>query len=150
MTPMFTLLIPGDPVAKGRPRVYQGHAITPRRTVAAENRIYTEFRTRYPDATPLDGPLRLEAEFWMSRRGKPDVDNLLKTVLDALNGVAYKDDQQVESLHGVKRTPDQLAPATRGGWRKRRSGDPYTYRGVEYTPHLYVAVTQLPEWNPTK
>lgn len=26
---------------------------------------------------------------------KPDVDNILKAVLDALNGVAYKDDKQV-------------------------------------------------------
>lgn len=33
---------------------------------------------------------------------KPDVDNLLKTVLDGLNGVAWEDDSQVTELHGYK------------------------------------------------
>jgi Holliday junction resolvase RusA-like endonuclease len=29
---------------------------------------------------------------------KPDVDNLAKSVLDAINGVAYKDDNQIVDL----------------------------------------------------
>ena len=29
------------------------------------------------------------------RRGKPDIDNILKVVLDGLNGIAYEDDKQV-------------------------------------------------------
>jgi len=33
---------------------------------------------------------------------KADVDNLAKAVLDALNGVAYKDDKQVQSLFARK------------------------------------------------
>lgn len=33
---------------------------------------------------------------------KPDVDNIAKLVLDALNGVAYEDDKQVTQLHVVK------------------------------------------------
>lgn len=34
---------------------------------------------------------------------KPDVDNIGKVVLDALNGVAYLDDKQVTMLHVEKR-----------------------------------------------
>ena len=30
---------------------------------------------------------------------KPDIDNVVKAVLDALNGVAYRDDTQVVELH---------------------------------------------------
>ncbi len=30
---------------------------------------------------------------------KPDIDNVVKAVLDALNGVAYRDDTQVIELH---------------------------------------------------
>ena len=30
---------------------------------------------------------------------KPDADNIAKVVCDALNGVAYKDDTQIVSLH---------------------------------------------------
>jgi Holliday junction resolvase RusA-like endonuclease len=33
---------------------------------------------------------------------KPDVDNLAKAILDALNGVAYEDDSQVYSLEVQK------------------------------------------------
>lgn len=144
----FTLLLPGDPVAKGRPRVYQGHAITPRRTVNAENRLYMEFRRKYPDATPLEGPVRVEAEFWMARRGKPDLDNLLKLVLDGLNGVAYRDDQQIVETHAIKRMPDWFTLGAKGRYRKRKSGDPYTNCGREYEPHLYIRVIPLPEWDP--
>lgn len=34
--------------------------------------------------------------------GRPDVDNLCKSVLDALNRVAFRDDSQVTSLHAEK------------------------------------------------
>lgn len=37
------------------------------------------------------------------RKSTPDVDNLTKFVLDALNGVAYKDDRQVCELCASKR-----------------------------------------------
>ncbi len=94
----FTLCLPGDPVPKGRPRVYNGHAITPKRTVRAEERLFAEFRLKYPQAKPYQCPVRLEAEFWMSHRGRPDLDNLLKLVLDSLNGVAYTDDVEPRLL----------------------------------------------------
>ncbi len=34
---------------------------------------------------------------------KPDVDNIAKLVMDALNGIAYEDDKQVTSLNVTKR-----------------------------------------------
>lgn len=144
----FTLCLPGDPVAKGRPRVYHGHAITPRKTVNAEERLFAEFRRKYPNAKPLTGPVRIRAEFWMRRRGKPDIDNLLKTILDALNAVAYMDDAQVIELHAAKRMPDQRIRGVRGQYRNRKTGDPYTWQGREYEPHLYVEITELPAYGP--
>ena len=33
---------------------------------------------------------------------KPDIDNVLKVVLDSLNGIAYKDDAQVVMVSGKK------------------------------------------------
>jgi len=60
---------------------------------------------------PLTGPLRLECVFifprpkskvWKTKpmprvphTGKPDRDNLLKSLQDALNGLAYRDDSQI-------------------------------------------------------
>ena len=141
----FTLCLPGDPVPKGRPRVYNGHAMTPKRTVRAEERLFAEFRLKYPQAKPFQCPVRLEAEFWMSHRGRPDLDNLLKLVLDSLNGVAYVDDAQVVESHACKRMPDLWVYGAKGKYRKRKSGDPYTCCGHEYEPHLYIRIKPLRE-----
>jgi Holliday junction resolvase RusA-like endonuclease len=33
---------------------------------------------------------------------KPDIDNIVKAYLDSMNGIVYKDDTQVVSLHATK------------------------------------------------
>lgn len=48
---------------------------------------------------PKSRPKRLLAELDTS---KPDIDNVAKAVLDALNGVAYEDDRQVVRLNVIK------------------------------------------------
>lgn len=48
---------------------------------------------------PKSRPKRLLAE---PDTSKPDIDNVAKAVLDALNGVAYEDDRQVVSLNVTK------------------------------------------------
>ena len=57
---------------------------------------------------PKSRPLRVESE---SDTFKPDVDNIAKAVLDALNGVAFDDDSQVVRLRCSKHP------------RKRRESD---------------------------
>lgn len=44
----------------------------------------------------------VEAAFCVSARNRGDVDNLLKAVLDGMNGVAYHDDRQVVEVHGCR------------------------------------------------
>jgi Holliday junction resolvase RusA-like endonuclease len=39
----------------------------------------------------------------LERPKKPDLDNVAKGYLDAMNGIVYKDDVQVVSLHVTKR-----------------------------------------------
>lgn len=41
---------------------------------------------------------------------KPDLDNVAKIILDALNGIAYKDDSQVVRLHIEKEYADDDKP----------------------------------------
>lgn len=48
---------------------------------------------------PSGRPKRVQSEVDLF---KPDIDNVLKAVLDALNGTAYKDDKQVTLLVGEK------------------------------------------------
>ena len=38
---------------------------------------------------------------------KPDIDNIIKAVLDALNGIAYKDDTQVVQVMAQKKYADK-------------------------------------------
>lgn len=73
---------------------------------------------------PLEGPLSLTIEFYLPRpknkiwktkampaylhTGKPDIDNLVKSVKDALTGLAWRDDSQVACLIATKSVCDGL------------------------------------------
>jgi Holliday junction resolvase RusA-like endonuclease len=118
-----------DPVAKARPRIAMrgghAHAYTPAKTQQAEWRIRTAFCEKYPDHEAWIGPISLAVTASLSmpasipkkRREtalpvtRPDADNYLKTVLDALNGVAFKDDSQVVRVLFAKRYATDGPPA---------------------------------------
>ena len=68
------------------------------------------------DAEPLEGPLRVSLFFTVPRlktvqregpigKSEGDIDNLVKAVLDAFNGVLFVDDAQVTELHASKHYP---------------------------------------------
>ncbi len=96
----YTFTIQGDPVPKGRPRVYRGHANTPPRTVAAEKHV--AFVLRAAGLRPLPGPVHLLVRFFRGTARRCDIDNLVKLVMDALNGIAWTDDDQVVLLTASK------------------------------------------------
>lgn len=118
----FTVL--GEPRGKGRPRFARktGRAYTPERTAAYESLIAMEYRRQVGAAPVLDGcvALRVDAYFGIPKSGtkarrermergelrpvkRPDADNILKAVADALNGVAYRDDAQIVACSLEKR-----------------------------------------------
>jgi Holliday junction resolvase RusA-like endonuclease len=113
---MIKLTVAGAPKGKGRPRFVKatGHTYTPIDTEHAEHRIQQEWITA--GRPTLDGPLGLAVHLVLQRPKshyrrdgtlsaagersprpirKPDVDNALKLVADALNGLAYRDDAQI-------------------------------------------------------
>ena len=119
----LTFTVPGEPTGKERPKfsTINGHvrAITPKRTVSYENLVKLSFGQAYPGAKPIekDVPLlvtitvffKIPASVSKKKRQemledrikptkKPDCDNIAKSVLDALNGIAYYDDAQVVTL----------------------------------------------------
>ena len=116
------LEIPGKPQAKGRPRfTSMGHAYTPTPTREAEKRIVAAWLEQYGNQKPHDGAVALEVittfeppKSWSKQKRaqalagevphlvKPDIDNLIKLVKDALNGFAYLDDSQVTRVGGSK------------------------------------------------
>lgn len=50
---------------------------------------------------PISGPVAVFLDVYRPRK-RGDLDNILKAVLDALNGVAYVDDEQVRQIHAVR------------------------------------------------
>lgn len=113
-------VIPGTPVSKQRPRVMRnGFTYTPKKTVDHERLIQQSFKLRCPRFNLTEKKLRVSFEFYFtppkstSKKkynelinktcdNNKDLDNLIKTVLDALNKVAYKDDRQVVCLTAQK------------------------------------------------
>ena len=112
-----------EPVGKGRPRFTRdGHAYTPERTrkfeAAVRAHAYEFMRRmnaqRIPEGVPID--VRVVALFpipksWPKKKKaeatklipRIDVDNILKAVLDAMNGVVFEDDRQVVKAVAEKR-----------------------------------------------
>lgn len=102
-----------DIKGKERPRATtrNGHAIiyTPRPTKKAEEEIRNGWIEKAGIRhAKFDGPVEIEIAYtrrlfksnpvkWIGRPDlrKPDVDNVLKLVMDALTGIAFKDDRQV-------------------------------------------------------
>lgn len=144
----FDLTVPGDPLSKARPRVYNGHGVTDRRTRNSENRVYSEFRRKYGDVEPIKGPVRIRLKFWMASRHPRDWDNLAKLATDALNGVAYQDDVQIVEAQVSKVLPDRRVPGSKpGSMRNRKTGDPLLFMGEPYEPHTEIHISEI--INPT-
>jgi Holliday junction resolvase RusA-like endonuclease len=98
-----SLTIPGEPVAKERPRRgAHGNFYTPRSTQA-----YEEIVGMYALQLPrYEGPVSLNLIFFCSPRPwqkMPDLDNLIKSILDGLQkGRAIVDDVQVAELNACR------------------------------------------------
>lgn len=119
--------VPGVPVAKGRARsavTKSGKTVhyTPAKTRTYEGIVATMAMGEMCGRQPLSGPLELTLRFtlpipnswpkWKREKalmggirptGKPDADNLTKTLKDGLNGILWGDDSQVCVTHSEKR-----------------------------------------------
>lgn len=121
---MIAFTLPGEPKGKGRARVSVrggfARAYTPAATVSYERQI--ALAAWDAGATPIRGPVALDVyayhaipRSWpRAKRAsaidgfirptgpRNDLDNVVKAVSDALNGVAYLDDGQVVELRAER------------------------------------------------
>lgn len=51
-----------------------------------------------PGIQPVDEPVSVLIEFYSTSRGRADIDNIAKSVLDGMNKVVYRDDVLVHKL----------------------------------------------------
>ena len=112
--------IPGKAQAKQRPRMGRsGIVYTPKETLVYENYVkmcYSDYAKQF-EWLPYENQVRAEIEVLVAvpksdsktkkkakiegmirPTVKPDCDNLAKSILDSLNGLAYHDDKQVVDL----------------------------------------------------
>lgn len=119
---MRTFFWKGTPRGQGRPRFSRANgAYKSSEDKAYERALCMAYWAEHAGKRPLDGPLtiRIKAIFpipksktkqeqELMRRGeikptcRPDMDNIQKSVLDALNKVAFPDDKAVTWLIGQK------------------------------------------------
>lgn len=136
------IFIPGKPKGKQRPRVVRGHAFTPQETKDYELMIANLYKAYH--GKMYEGYVKVFVKaFYLVPKSytkkqkeqimrkeimpavKPDIDNIIKIVLDGLNGVAYKDDAQVieviskkaytfiDDEEGVSVSVEEYRPLTR-------------------------------------
>ena len=107
-------VVSGEPVGKQRPRfdARRGRVYTPKETRAREEEIEAIFRAAVGPTDPdAEWAFGIRAVFFVRNHQRKDVDNMLKVVLDGVNGVAFKDDAQVQEVMGWK-SLDPLNPRT--------------------------------------
>ncbi len=120
LTDSITFIIPGEPVAKGRPRLTTvngfARAYTPKKTANYEALV--ALAAQEAGCPMFEGPVHVSIRaIWQCPKGqerkttprptewkttKPDADNCGKCVCDGLNGIAWRDDSQVAQLTVVK------------------------------------------------
>jgi Holliday junction resolvase RusA-like endonuclease len=112
---MFTLTIFCNPVAQGRPRATRAgkfiRLYDPAKSRTFKQLVAIEAQRQVRECgwkiVPIDVPLTADFEFLFDRPAsvsankrphhvvKPDLENLIKGVKDALSGVVYHDDRQI-------------------------------------------------------
>jgi Holliday junction resolvase RusA-like endonuclease len=120
---MYTVY--GEPVGKGRPRFAKRGAFvstyTPQKTKTYEDEIRMMAKAAMGSSEPLETPVTvaiyirvgIPASYSKQKRKdalegilkptkKPDIDNIAKCFLDAMNDIVYFDDKQAVNLHVTK------------------------------------------------
>ena len=120
----FSITIPGEPIAQGRPRFSNRggfvKAYDPAKSREGKQSIkyFVANKIEDDDVGPLEGPLYMRIQFGIKlptsqhrkrtpvprkwRIKKPDLDNLIKLVKDACSGIVYIDDNQIVKISAEK------------------------------------------------
>lgn len=121
----------GEPQGKARPRFGRKRdgspvTYTPTTTRAAESMIGWQLRCALPHGRGMLGDPNSSfvviASFYVGGNRKLDVDNALKLLLDAANGIVWKDDRQVHEVH-ARVLHESIAPRTEVAIYRTRGGD---------------------------
>ncbi|WP_308779617.1 RusA family crossover junction endodeoxyribonuclease [uncultured Clostridium sp.] len=118
------IIVEGKIKGKARPRVFNGHAVTPKDTVNYENWVRLNYKEQ--SGKYLEGQIKakiiayykIPKSYTKAKRlacndniilptKKPDADNIAKIILDSLNKIAFDDDSQIAELSVSKRWTEE-------------------------------------------
>lgn len=121
---IYEFEMPGEIVGKARPRMNTrtGRAYTPSKTKNYEYFLRQWFIRKYPNFKQLESRVKVTIVAYfdipkstskkkedemligkISPTKKPDIDNIVKIILDAMNKFAFKDDTQVTTMEVEKK-----------------------------------------------
>ena len=121
---IYEFEVPGKIIGKGRPRLnsYTGVVYTPTRTKDYESLVEQYFLLKYPRFKALEGRIKVSIiayfsipkttkkadinemlENNISPTKKPDIDNIVKSILESMKKFAFKDDNQITKLEVEKK-----------------------------------------------
>jgi Holliday junction resolvase RusA-like endonuclease len=127
-------VIPGTPVGKGRPKfARRGNftvAYTPEKTASYENLVKVKAEEAMKGRPAIDGAVAVTIWLWVTPpaswsqkkqrqalsheilpTSKPDVDNVIKGIFDAMNEIVWKDDKQAVDV-SIRKRYSETARAT--------------------------------------
>ncbi|MCI6692524.1 MAG: RusA family crossover junction endodeoxyribonuclease [Clostridium sp.] len=118
------IIVEGKIKGKARPRVFNGHAVTPKDTVNYENWVRLNYKEQC--GKYLEGAIKakiiayykIPKSYTKTKRlackqniilptKKPDADNIAKIIIDSLNNIAFHDDSQIVHLTVIKRWTEE-------------------------------------------
>ena len=121
----ISFTVPGKPVPMARPRVTSHGTFTPKRCRDYKAAVALAAKTAMKGREPLTGAIVVKMCFrfalpksWSKAKrqewengkvhflSRPDIDNLYKSVTDALIGIVYKDDSQIVAAQIMKSYED--------------------------------------------
>lgn len=99
----FSFVCFGNPQPKQRARSGKGNRhYTPAETVRYERAVKSIAQLRISPSWRKDGEYKLHVDAYFANHRARDIDNVIKACSDALNTVAYDDDNQVTQVSGAK------------------------------------------------
>ncbi|MBE5806422.1 MAG: RusA family crossover junction endodeoxyribonuclease [Clostridiales bacterium] len=120
---VYEFEVPSKIIGKGRPRLnsYTGQVYTPTRTKDYESLVEQYFVLKYPRYKTFEGRAKVTIKAYfevpksmkketkeqmlgnvISPTKKPDIDNIVKIVLDSMNKFAFQDDTQITKIEVEK------------------------------------------------
>ena len=118
---MIELTVPGEAVPQARPRVTRCGTYDPPKCRVYKQKVGLVAKTAMRGKEPLRGPVKMSIivyrgipKSWTKKKKlsamtggvypttKPDIDNLLKGIMDALKGICWGDDAQVVTVDARK------------------------------------------------